>query len=391
MANSSSSSRDDFHSRALSSFHNQLLLQSNDSQQRQKEAETYAQCLVEDDAPTIDSAVKAYLCLVAARSAVQSEIDVISTSPLLTSSFRVEVADGAAVVAKSSTTNDDQGRQCCSFAGSVDANRCALICARTLSSTINSTILPPLKFVVNSGAETEDIAERVDINDNDETERNMKQLQLQLNNNITRIIWNKLVANKTSSSSGDNATKSNAAILKPSKVLGRQSLLAAYPYIQERFRRGIMSSDDMNAQQNGTMTVSTSFDETHTTVISTANNSATSTPHDCPLFNLSLHSLSNEILPPVLPPKGIDVDKWKAFYTEFGQLLLLSSTTLSSLSISNAKRMENEERPNDSALIWSKDGGAAELQLRREKRTRRAAEALTFDSDTVRGEGDNNK
>jgi hypothetical protein len=47
-------------------------------------------------------------------------------------------------------------------------------------------------------------------------------------------------------------------------------------------------------------------------------------------------------------------------------------------------------QPNDSALLWSKDGGAAELQSRRVNRTRRAAEALAFDSGTVR-EGENNE
>ena len=101
-------------------------------------------------------------------------------------------------------------------------------------------------------------------------------------------------------------------------------------------------------------------------------------------LNPPLHALSDEVLPPALPPKGIDIDKWRAFYLEFGHLLLRSSSSNSSVVV-----MEGEGLPNDSALLWSKDGGAAELPSRRESRTRRAAEAMAFDSGSARGEDDN--
>lgn len=397
--NDSNSTIGDFHSRALSSFYNQLLLHSNDvgtnagkisysndvtnaqrrEEEEEAEVESFAQYLVEDDTPKIDSAVKAYLSLVVARSAVQSEIDVISTSPLssllVSSSSSREVAAGAA---DGVTTNDEEGSRecCCTFAGNGDANRCALFCARTLLSAINSTILPSLESDVSS--EGDDID---DTNADNETRRKMKQRQ-KLQSDTTRIIWNKLAKNASSlSPSGDklaNTTNVVSISMKPSKVLGRQSLLVAYPYIQERFRRGGMTlTDAKNVISTKTIPSSLDNDSTNDNIMTasttiTADTTTTNTP-----FHLPLQSLSNEILPPVLPPKGINVDQWKAFYTEFGQLLLIASSSSSSSTLSSAVVMGTGKRPNDSALLWAKDGGAAELQSRRESRTRRAAEALS--------------
>ena len=387
--NSDSKIEDDFHLRAISSFRNQLLLTQNVSVVEDAEAaaavvvveveevESYAQFLVEDDTPKIDSAVKAYLCLVAARSAVQSDIDVISTSSLMA----LSASSASSVSSSRAAADDEEDRQCCTFADSADANRCALICARTLLSTINSLLLPSSEYVTSDEGYTnandaEAVMGAVADNDGDnENNRKMKQQQ-KLRNDTIRIIWNK-VANKTPLLRGDTFTQSKTAVnMKPSKVLGRHSLLVAYPYVQERFRRGIsLLSRDENVQQIDTTTVAA---HTSTTVTS---------PSECQP-SLPLHSLSNDLLPPVLPPKGIDVDKWKSFYLEFGRLLVLSS--LSSSSSSNAMMKEDEVQPNDSALLWSKDGGAAELQSRRVNRTRRAAEALAFDSGTVR-EGENNE
>jgi len=165
--------------------------------------------------------------------------------------------------------------------------------------------------------------------------------------------------------------------MKPSKVVGRHSLLIAYPYIQERFRRGVslLASSNGNVEQDGTIDTTTSTTTTTTTDSSTLSEGQLNPP---------LHALSNKVLPPVLPPKGVDIEKWRAFYLEFGHLLLLSSSSNSSAVV-----MQDEGLPNDSALLWSKDGGAAELQSRRESRTRRAAEAMAFDSGSARGENDN--
>lgn len=398
MANSNSSSDDDFHHRVLSSFHaQQLLLHSsagssaNDVQQlRQQEesvvqVESYAKFLVEDDIPKIDHAVKSYLSLVAARSAVQSEIDVISTSPLSSSSSSSRAAEAVGVGVLLTNDNEEGRRQQCTFAGSIDANKCALLCARTLLSTINSTILPLLESDDTAVDSVNDEVEKVDDVD-DETKRKEQQL---LHKNTTRIIWNKLANSSLSSSSGGTKIDAAAAAagggiinrdskMKPSKVVGRHSLLIAYPYIQERFRRGVslLASSNGNVEQDGKIDTTTSTTTTTTTDSSTLSEGQLNPP---------LHALSNKVLPPVLPPKGVDIEKWRAFYLEFGHLLLLSSSSNSSAVV-----MQDEGLlPNDSALLWSKDGGAAELQLRRESRTRRAAEAMAFDSGSARGEDDN--
>ena len=84
--------------------------------------QSYAKALVELDLPKIDTAVKTYLSLVAARSAVASDADVLSVGALSSA--------GAA--------GQQQQRQC-TFAPSADANRSALVCARALLSAINST------------------------------------------------------------------------------------------------------------------------------------------------------------------------------------------------------------------------------------------------------------
>ena len=345
------------------------------------EVESYAKFLVEDDTPKIDHAVKAYLSLVAARSAVQSEIDVMSTSPLSSSSSSRAAGARAGVLGM----NDEEGGRQCTFAGSIDANKCALLCARTLLSTINSTILPLLESDDIAVGSTNDEVEKVDDVD-DETKRKEQRL---LHNNTTRIIWNKLANDPSLSIGGGSSTTnssgggggggslSGSSKMKPSKVLGRQSLLVAYTYIQERLRRGVslVASSNDNVEQDGKIDTTTSTTTTTTTASSITSEGQLNPP---------LHALSDEVLPPALPPKGIDIDKWRAFYLEFGHLLLRSSSSNSSVVV-----MEGEGLPNDSALLWSKDGGAAELQLRRESRTRRAAEAMEFESGSARGEDNN--
>ena len=85
MANPTPQNDDDFYSRAMASFHQQMDIANtntnNDSTDEPLiDVEEYAKSLVEDDLPKIDAAVKSYLSLVAARSAVASDIDVLSTS-----------------------------------------------------------------------------------------------------------------------------------------------------------------------------------------------------------------------------------------------------------------------------------------------------------------------
>ena len=301
--------------------------------------EAYAKSLVEDDSPKIDAAVKSYLSLVAARSVVASDIDVLPS--------------GATI-----TTNDVVQQQC-TFATStksaLDANRCALICARTLLSTINSTTIPSISSTIE--AETSNASN----NDIDETKTDEEErTKLQLQKNTTEVLWNRLVQQSSSSDSNNSSSigEDNARQIKPSKVLGRTSLFVAYPYIQERFRRGVLLSENK-------------FDTDDTT----DNTTETKT-------NL-LESLSNDILPPVNPPKGIELDQWKAFYTEFGILLSRACSVDDDDYDAEAKEETSqnnketvEQHHDDSALLWSNDKGLAELQSRRVNRAQRATKAL---------------
>lgn len=302
---------DDFYARAMASFNQQMALADGTAS---AEVEAYAKSLVEDDHPKIDSAVKSYLSLVAARSAVASDIDVISDHDAI---------------------NMDSV-QCTPGFGY--GSRFALLCARTLLSTINSTTIP----LESSSTTEEQSANTANIDEAKETEE--EKIKLQLQNKATRVLWNRLV--QSASVAGDAKAKQS----KPSKVLGRDSLIVAYPFIQERFRRGLLlggkSEDDSPAMQ-------TTIQEMETN---------------------PLESLSNEVLPPVSPPKGIDVDQWKAFYTEFGNLLSRACNT--TVDASNIPQSPTKLH-DDSALLWSSDKGTAELKSRREMRVKRANEALS--------------
>mmetsp|Transcript_9026 Transcript_9026/g.20370 ORF Transcript_9026/g.20370 Transcript_9026/m.20370 type:complete len:384 (+) Transcript_9026:70-1221(+) len=328
------SSNDDFYSKALASLSHQMTLASDNdatatnasnSAAEAIKIESYAKSLVEEDLPKIDSAVKSYLSLVAARSAVASDIDVL---PDLASISSVQ----------------------CTFASTaktpMDANRCALICARTLLSTINSTNIPPESTAVEEISATK-------VHDETKSGEEEKIMQIQLQSNATQILWNRLVQS-LSNSTGDKAKQN-----KPSKVLGRQSLQVAYPYVQERLRRGLLLSGDNS-----------------NTASSTADNDATKTASS---QNNPLHAVSNEVLPPVNPPKGIDIEQWEAFFTEFGNLLNCACSDNwcdEKEPPQSAAPSSSKVEHDDSALLWSNDKGLAELQTRRENRAQRATKAL---------------
>ena len=348
--NNDPNNNDDFYARALASF-NQHMTLANDNHNNNNTAsvsttnnlinvEEYAKSLVEDDSPKIDAAVKSYLSLVAARSVVASDIDVLPSG--------------------ATTTTTNNVVQQCTFATStksaLDANRCALICARTLLSTINSTTIPSTSSF-NKG-ETSNASN----NDIDETKTNEEErTKLQLQKNTTEVLWNRLVQQSSSSSKSSSSSigEDKTRQIKPSKVLGRTSLFVAYPYIQERFRRGVLLSENKGNDTDDT----------------TDNTTETKT-------NLPLDSLSNDVLPPVNPPKGIELDQWKAFYTEFGILLSRACSVDGDEYDNGGKETSQnnkdtvEQHHDDSALLWSNDKGLAELQSRRVNRAQRATKAL---------------
>ena len=285
---------DDFIARALSSLSHQMTLANSTggaagggegTDEDKKIIEAHAKSLVDNDLPKIDSAVKSYLSLVAARSVVASEIDVLSEN----------------------VKSCDHYQQL----NSMDM-KSTLTCARKLLSGINTTLIPKIA--------EEEIAPEEKDNDNNNTS--------EMKDNVIRIVWNRLVALKNKD-------------MKPNKVFGRKTLIVVYPFIEERFRRGL--EKDCGG-----------FD-----IAGSTNNAANTSP---------------EMLPAIAPPLGIDKDSWIAFYTEFGTLLKKACQN----DIESKKEGEEGEqcKEDDSQLLWSDDKGVKELQERRDRRAKRA-ELLT--------------
>ena len=188
----------------------------------------------------------------------------------------------------------------------------ALTCARKLLNGINTTLIP----------KRNDKEEEKDDSDNETNDETHKMMDA-----ATHIVWNRLVENKD---------------MKPSKVLGRKSLIVAWPYIQEHFSRGVDSNEECtdDASRNA---------------------------------DALLRSYSTELLPAIAPPQGIEKDAWIAYYTEFGNLLNKACQN------DENKQKDDEENEDDSKLLWSADKGVSELQRRQDRRTKRA-EVLTQSS-----------
>ena len=294
-----SSPADDFYTRALASLSQQLALANDNDDDSVKVLVSYIASLVEDDNPKIERAVKSFLALIAARASVASDVDVLSTSSSHPPSMTTLLAAG---------------------------NRCLLLCARALLSAIDSTVIPPIDDV----KDVRDTEHTIDETMVAKTKQSIQK------NAATRLVWNKLAVR-----SDETTTRMN----KPSKVLGRQSLIVASPYIHERLRRG-------RCRNSGQ-------------VLGVGDNSQ--------IEICAIRLLSDELLPPVIPPKGIDLDQWESFYNEFERLLPRGFDDDDDCDDDGRKSSQSLERKNDdSALLWSKDGGLAELKARREDRARRA-------------------
>jgi hypothetical protein len=171
----------------------------------------------------------------------------------------------------------------------MDANRSSLMCARTLLAGINSTVLPDSKEAFNDASTNMHHLEG-------------DQVNLQRQQDAIRIIWNGLVNNAS-------CTAEMKKNLKPTKLLGKHSLTVAYPFIEERFRRGVAVAQHAR-KANDEKTFDIEARETD------------STPQAKVMAQNPIHSISEELLPPILPPKDIDVTQWEAYYTEFGSLLI---------------------------------------------------------------------
>ena len=220
-------------------------------------AEALGKSLTEADIPKITDAAKSFAALVAARSICTTDAD-------------ADAAAAAAAVASSAPSSTAETNRCI-FHKASDPTRASLICARSLLMLINSTDIP-------EAASGGDVSE-----------------EQQLENDVIRVVWNGCVK---------KSKEDKASGIKPSKALGRRSLLLAYPHALERIKRGDASL-----------------------------------------------------------PAGVDMDEALAFFYEFGLLLKPKDGS------------DKTDEDDDHFLIWSLDGGAAELNRRRQRRTKRGKEA----------------
>lgn len=247
----------DFRARATASFNSHLAAASFSAP---NPAEAIAKELA-NDRSTIDSAVKSYMSLVAARSLTLSPTD----------------ATGVIVAG----TLSDKGMRRCSFRNSKDSRMDALKCARVLLRSVNSLTL----------------SDSQGLDANSVTKNGSKSESTELERSVVRIVWNGLIKSEK----------------KPSKFLGRKSLRIAYPQIISKFRN---DADRML-------------------------------------------------------PEGVDREDALSFFEEFG-LLLQSSA--------DDKIGDNDD--DDSALLWNLDGGASELNKRREKRAKKGKDAAAAAAQT---------
>ena len=154
-------------------------------------AEALGKSLTDSDAPKITEAAKSYASLIAARSICTTDAD--------------ESAGAAA--AASSATSTPAERTRCTFHKTPDPTRASLMCARSLLLAVNSTEIPETG-VVGGGTGL--------------------SVEQQLENDVIRVVWNGCVK---------KSREDKASGIKPSKALGRRSLLLAYPHVMKHIKQ----------------------------------------------------------------------------------------------------------------------------------------------------------
>ena len=220
----------------------------------QNPAEALAKSLT-NDVPKIDAAVKSYMALVSAR---------IASSARLSSPNAIEL-----------TTDRDSPK--CYFVNTKNAAKASLLCARRILQKVNAFEIPEFDQKNEEGKE--------------ETSEEQK-----LEYNVVRILWNGIIKNGT----------------KPSRVLGKQSLIHVYPLLLDMLQVDI--------------------------------------------------------------PNEVDEDEWKSFMIEFGQLLK-DSIKRGDANVPLESREKMNMMDDDSCLLWDVDGGKEELNRRRDRRKSNAQSA----------------
>jgi len=167
-------------------------------------AEALAQSLL-NDRPSIDSAVKAYMSLTAARSLSASDPNVISSSNA--SNKAEDIKTSLHNTLQNSDSSSGKSIEKCFFVKSKNPQQSSLLCARTLLKAIN-TFQIPHDAMPQKDEEKEEAARTTEKDNTDE----LNNLEFQ----VVRIVWNGLVEDKEK---------------KPSRFLGRKSLGPIYNLI----------------------------------------------------------------------------------------------------------------------------------------------------------------
>ena len=162
-------------------------------------AEAFGKSLTDSDAPKITEAAKSYASLIAARSICTTDAD-------------ASAAAGAAAASSTTSTPAEQTR--CTFHKTPDPTRASLMCARSLLLAINSTEIPESG---GAGGGTTSASSSTGIS-----------AEQQLENDVIRVVWNGCVK---------KAKEDKASGIKPSKALGRRSLVLAYPHVMKRIKQ----------------------------------------------------------------------------------------------------------------------------------------------------------
>jgi len=231
-------------------------------------AEAFAQSLT-CDRPTMDSAVKSFLSLTAARSLASSDPNNI----LLNNASIKNTSDKDKL--KNALLNNI-AQEKCFFIKSKNPQQAALLCARQILKTINSFQIP------------------------DDDEKSQDPPDDALDIKVIRILWNGLI-------------KSGK---KPSKLLGRKSLIHVYPFI---------------------------------------------------LNDLKSASIN-----------GVDPLEVTSFMSEFG-MLLNAANKRRDVSLNKKELDKLNETDDDSCLLWDVDGGRVELDRRKHRRKKHAGSVASLE------------
>ena len=180
---------DDFHARAAAATARALSAPNP--------AEALGKSLTDSDVPKITEAAKSYASLIAARSICTTD------------------ADASAAASSTTSTPAEQAR--CTFHKTSDPTRASLMCARSLLLAINSTEIPETGGGGGAGGDDDGTSSSTGIS-----------VEQQLEKDVIRVVWNGcLKKSREDKKSG----------IKPSKALGRRSLVLAYPHVMKRIKQ----------------------------------------------------------------------------------------------------------------------------------------------------------